>query len=115
MEEREIMRNLAEEVWFPENPAIGGLPIVRERKRPHGEASTYHSSIWDSKKLICRVEFGYDDSKDNEAVMKLFAVSPELLKIAKRVLFIRCFGPTGNKDVDLLAEEVGKLIGRTGL
>jgi hypothetical protein len=58
--------------------ASGRLPVVREIKMPHGEASTFVASIRGSNGHLFRIDFGYG-TKADAADARLIAAAPELL------------------------------------
>lgn len=70
--------------------ANGKLPVVREIKQPHGEASHYHSVVGSGDTLcgpiVVKLDFGYG-REDNERVAHLISAAPELLEALKALLF----------------------------
>lgn len=56
--------------------AEGRLPVVREHKRPHGEASTYETRLNNvDADFVCLLDFGYGTKRD-EAIADLIANAP---------------------------------------
>lgn len=63
--------------------ANGRLPIVREIKMPHGEASTFKSVIHaDNGDFVVALDFGYGHAR-NHANARLIVAAPRLLAALK--------------------------------
>ncbi len=64
------------------------LPVLREIKQPHGEASTFESTIVEvggpPYKIIAKLGFGYG-RKDNVEHARMIAATSDLLKACKEV------------------------------
>ncbi len=62
----------------------GRLPLVREVKQPHGEASIYRAAVMSPAGHVCHLDFGYGRPSD-EANTRLISAAPELLAFAKQM------------------------------
>src|SRR5688572_30675391 len=108
------MANNTQGPWHLRN-ADGRLPIVREIKRPHGEASHYEATIGAGHTLtgpiVAKLEFGYGSSSD-AANARMLAAAWELHHWVCEVLE-RCMLDDRARDVaDELEREARDLLAR---
>lgn len=90
------------------NTAGGRLPVVREIKMPHGEASHYRSSVQGDSEHVCVIDFGYGKGTD-EANARLISAAPDLLKAAKDSL---CGIPDRSPIRQILIDAIAKAEGQ---
>ena|ERR1035437_2083745 len=64
------------------NTCNGKIPVVREIKQPHGEASTFVASLHSRTGYVCRLDFGYG-KPDDVANARLIENAPDLLAMCK--------------------------------
>lgn len=95
--------------------ANGRLPIVREVRMAHGEASTYSATVRSvNGDHVCKLDFGYGKAiREDTANARLIAAAPELLTACEAALNDRMY-----KDwppiADLLIAAIAKATGTGG-
>jgi hypothetical protein len=89
------------------------LPVVREIKMPHGEASTYCTTIRSvTGEHVCKLDFGYERKGLDEANARLISAAPEMYEFIARVADSVSRAEFTDAVLDSLIEDAGDLLRR---